>query len=677
MKRVRNVSANGTYGNYELMNVQAGVSGPIMTGTAGFRLSGAWRERDGYLKNAAGGESLNADRYIVRGQLYWEPTPGIGLRIIADRSKSDELCCDAVVIRESSYVNGAFAANGLPANGGVSVSGPGAVDDRRTANDSEFRDKIRQTGFSAQLDWDLGETADFVWIAGWRKSRAEARQESDFVAADVFSTSNNTSVTGPSSPESFTEITTITHEMRLTGTLGERIDYLFGGYYADEEIREIQSLTLGPDHQAYISAALTSVGVPGPNPARNIFAGGVSSAGNFAANHFKQNGRNFSFFTNNTFHFTDRLALNVGGRYSNDRKHGIFDQLAAFSPACAAVIARGPVLPATLAPLVPLARALTCFPFSTAVGQGPQEFDRVFKDKNFIYTVKLTGEVTEDINAYVSFSHGYKAGGFNLDPTAAVGGADPRFDSEKVDAYELGVKSQWLDRRVTANLAIFHQELKDFQVLEFTGVQFVTFNVPTAKSTGFELELVGRVMDELTLNGSVTYADARYPKDCGGVAPPASVALLCGNDLTNAPPWVLVGGLSYDRDLGNGLEVGFNANVRWEDDRRTSTQALTVVAAGTGTEGATMNLIRSPKDFQESNAKVKLRLGIGSTDDRWRVEIWGNNIFDEQTYHVVANTPLRGVSSIPGPLNAGGASLSRIAFLQEPRTYGITLRTKY
>jgi iron complex outermembrane recepter protein len=135
--------------------------------------------------------------------------------------------------------------------------------------------------------------------------------------------------------------------------------------------------------------------------------------------------------------------------------------------------------------------------------------------------------------------------------------------------------------------------------------------------------------------------------------------------------------VSYDRDLGNGLEIGFNANVRWEDDRRTSTQALTTVAAGTGTLGPTLNLIRSPNDIQESNAKVNLRFAIGSVDDRWRVEVWGNNIFDEQTYHVVANTPLRGVSSLPGPLNAGGISLSRIAFLQEPRTYGVTLRTQF
>jgi len=141
------------------------------------------------------------------------------------------------------------------------------------------------------------------------------------------------------------------------------------------------------------------------------------------------------------------------------------------------VITRGPLLPAQLQPLAPLARALTCFPFATQVGQGPAEFDRVFKDSELVYTLKLAGEITDGVNAYASFSHGYKAGGFNLDPTAAAGGADPRFRSEKIDAYDLGVKSRLFDRRLTANLAVFYEDLSDFQLLEFTGVQFTTFNV--------------------------------------------------------------------------------------------------------------------------------------------------------------------------------------------------------
>jgi len=668
--------ANFTAGNYDLTAIQAGFSAPLVQDALAFRLAGAYRKRDGWLRNIAGGDSNDQNRYLVRGQLLWQIAPEIDLRVIADVSKSDEQCCDAVIIRESSYAtNGLYAVSGLPANGGVSVSGPGAVEDRRSANNRTFKDSIAQNGISAELNWSIGG-GQLTWISGYRRSRAEAAQESDFVAANAYSTSVGTSTSAFGAPESFTRIVTITHEARYAGST-DRWDYLFGAYYATEEIKEMQSLSLGPDFQAYISAALTSVGVPGPNPARNIFAGGVDAAGSYAANLFTQDGRNWSVFTNNTFHITDQLGFNFGLRYSADRKEGAFDQLAANSPACAAVIARTPLLPASLQPLAPLARALTCFPFATAVGLGPQEFNRVFEDEQLVYTAKVTYELNDDINTYVSFSHGYKAGGFNLDPTAALGGADPRFKSETVDAYELGVKSQLFDRRLTANLAVFHQDLEDFQVLEFTGVQFQTFNVPKAQSTGFELELSGRLTEALSANAAVTYADAKYPSDCGGPAPSATVALLCGNSLTNAPEWVIVGGFNYEREILNDLEFGFNVQARYESDRRTSTQALTPVAAGTGTRGPNLNLILSPNDIQEANTKVNLRVSLGSTDDRWRLEFWGNNITDEQTRSVTANTPLRGVASLPGPLNAGGISLSRVAFLQEPRTYGVTLRTRF
>ena len=78
---------------------------------------------------------------------------------------------------------------------------------------------------------------------------------------------------------------------------------------------------------------MSALGAPA-NSAQNIFASGVSAAGNFANNSDAQNARNYSIFTNNTFNVTDQFAVNVGARYSNDRKHGIFKQLAANSPAC-------------------------------------------------------------------------------------------------------------------------------------------------------------------------------------------------------------------------------------------------------------------------------------------------------------------------------------------------------
>lgn len=680
--------ANASYGNYDLVSLQGGISVPLAEGTAGFRLSAAYRNRDGFLINAAGQDSNDRNRYLIRGQFYYEPTDTFNLRIIGDYSKSNEHCCDAVVVRESSYATaGLFAVSGLPANGGVTFSGPGTVGSLRSNSDAQFRDGIEQWGVSAEARLRFGD-AELTYIAGYRHSRAESTQESDFVGLPVFSTSNDGSTSVAGSNNSFTRINTLTQELRLAGiAFNDSVDYLFGAYYSSERIREIQSLTMGPAHQAYISAALTSVGVPGPNPALNIFAGGVSSAGNFANNLFRQNGTNWSLFTNNTIHLNDAFAINFGLRYSDDSKDGSFDQLSANSPACSAVRARAGLLPATLQPLAPLAIALTCFPFATQVNTGagtPLEFDNNFSDNELIYTGKLLFEPASNVNMYLSFTHGYKSGGFNLDPTAAANGADPRFQSETVNAYEFGIKTQWLDNRLTANLAVFRQDFSNFQVLEFTGVQFQTFNVGGARAEGFELETTLRPTRGLIFNASVTYSDANYDDDCDGGVFNVVVSPLCGQSLTNAADWTVVAGFDWTHPLGNTLEFNLNGNVRLESDRRVSTQALLQVATGTGNislpnfpGGATNNYVLIPEGIEDSNAKVNLRAAIGAQDQSWRLEFWAVNLFDVRTRNVTFSVPLRGVGTLPGPLNAGGIGVARGSFLQEPRTYGVTLRGRF
>jgi iron complex outermembrane recepter protein len=683
--------ANATYGNYDLMSVQGGVSAPLAEGTMGFRLSGAYRKRDGYIRNVVGGESNNKNRYLLRGQLYWEPNADLNVRIIGDYSKSDEKCCDAIVLKESSYatvpvafVGGApitsFGANGLPNNGGITVSGFDAFKDGRSSNNFELTDKIKQWGMSGTIEYDLGG-AQLTAITGYRDFNAQSTQETDLSTLRVFSVSTPSSASTNNTQRAFTELKTFSQELRVAGSLGDKFDYLVGGYFVREKIREVQAITLGSDFQAYISAPLTSVGVPGPNSALNIFAGGVSASGNYANNLFTQNARNFSVFTNNTFRLTDALAVNFGVRYSSDRKRGAFSQLSASSPACLSAVSRiGLLSPGFGGSTLPGAAAqLTCFPFTTqanALGAAtasvpflPITFDRVFKDNELVYTGKLTYEASSNINTYLSYTHGYKSGGFNLDPAAAAGGANPAFKSEKVNAFEFGLKTKLIDNALTANLAVFHQDLTDFQVLEFTGVQFQTFNVPKAKSTGFELETIARLSNEFSFNTSITYSDARYPKSCAPASFPVIVRQLCGQDLTNAPKWVGIAGFDYTKEFGSNMAFGFNTSVRLESDRRTSTQAVEANSAGV--------LIPNALDVQDGNAKVNFRASVGEKEGKWAIEFWGQNIFDVATRNVTFNTPLRGIGALPGPLNADRLSVSRAAFKQEPRTYGLTVRTKF
>ena len=103
--------------------------------------------------------------------------------------------------------------------------------------------------------------------------------------------------------------------------------------------------------------------------------------------------------------------------------------------------------------------------------------------------------------------------------------------------------------------------------------------------------------------------------------------------------------------LDNGMPYFLTGTVRSESERRTSTQAVDDTGA------------RLADDIQDANSKLNLRAGISTADDRWTFEIWGNNVTDEQTKNVTFNMPLRGTA--------------RGVFIQDPATYGVTLRTRF
>ena len=681
--------ANASYGNFDFVNVQGGVSLPISEGVAGVRLSGAYRRRDGFLDSSTGAESLNRDRYIVRGQFLWEPSADLSVRLIGDYSRAKENCCDGVIIRETELAAD-FAFHGLPRDG-VEDFGPGALE-RRNSNGSLFRNNQRQWGVSGQIDYTLSDAAKLVYIGGYREFRARSDQDSDFVNLNVFysgSGADTGAATGTADfPSNGGPIKTMTHELRLQGNaFADRLDYLVGAYYSDEKIRETQSMTLGTHYQAAVTAFNFGRAI-GPNGLFALTALGnggvpVNTAGNFAINRFGADSESFSVFTHNVFDITDNIALTLGARYVDETKDGFFDQLAASSPACQA-ISNGVILGTIPAALRGAALATTCFPFATSVdltapaaaGGGlasrllplPREFETTFKDDEITYTGQLSYNTNEGTLVYGSFSHGFKSGGFNLDPTSAVNGSDPRFQSEKVDAYELGVKTEFADGRIRANLAIFRMDLSDFQVLEFTGVQFLTFNVDNARSQGAELELFGRFDPNISMNLALTYADAEYGKDCdkGLAASPAisSIRRLCGQPLTNAPKFTGVAGVTYDgplNDNGWGLLASFNAN--YSSKRRTSTIPFDLLTVN----GVPNTFVPIPFDYQEAYIKMNARLGVTLPGDRFSIEGWVNNLSDEQTRGITANTPLR------GPAGAR----SRVAFIEEPRTYGITVRAKF
>ncbi|MEE4201739.1 TonB-dependent receptor [Erythrobacter sp.] len=682
--------ANASYGNFDFVNVQAGVSLPVVDDTLGVRLSGAYRRRDGVLTNQLGEDLNDRDRYSLRGQVYWEPSADVSLRLIADFASADESCCAALIVRESELFSApALIANGLPADGGAPFIGEEFLDQRLTNTTSDLVNGYDNLGLSAELNWDFSDSASLTYIGSWRDFDDFSSRSTDFVGLAVFSVGEGDSIFDGGGPNRG-EIETWTHELRLQGeAFDDVLEWLVGVYYSDEQISTQRGvLGLGPDYEAYINTFLLSAGQPDADTLAFIGTGGLQGnpnavtdavfTGAFADNRFSQDAESLAFFTHNTVNITDTLGFVFGLRYTEDRKDGAFEQAAASNPGCSAT---NPAFGATGL------NGLLCFAFASPVGDAdtvglPREFGNgalggafdEFNDDQLIYTAKLLWEPTPDINTYLSVTTGYKSGGFNLDASATleaadnpVGVADPRFDSETIDAYELGVKTTLFGGDGTLNIAVFHQELENFQVLEFTGVSFQTFNVPSAKATGFEIDFNAQVTPTFALNAAMTYSDARYPSDCieGDISALVAAGLvetaanLCGADLTNAPAFVGNLGLIYENEItSSGWVMTASANMRYESDRRTSTQPSEIGAAFT---------TPLPFDVQNGNARINARLGFTTPDEAFTFEVWGNNLTDYIARNVTFNTPLRGTANVR----------SRGAYIEDPRTYGVTVRTKF
>ncbi|MBU7579209.1 MAG: TonB-dependent receptor, partial [Porphyrobacter sp.] len=384
----------------------------------------------------------------------------------------------------------------------------------------------------------------------------------------------------------------------------------------------------------------------------------------------------------NTFEITDGLELTPGARYVGERKTGSFTQPFnnnRICPASVSAIAGGRI-PAAL---VPAFVAFGCFGFTAPVnlpaalpapGFLPlvRSFNTRFRDEELIYTANLNYAINPDVNVYAGFTHGFKAGGINLDSTAAVRGQDPVFASEIVDSYEVGIKSRFLNDALTVNLAAFHMDFTNFQVLEFTGTAFETFNVPIAKSTGVELEGLIRPNRELTINFGLTALNARYPQNCAGTNTTVTVNSLCGFDLTNAPQIIAIPGANWEKPISDSVEFFISGQVRAESDQRTSTQAIVppTVAAGSSQAQVQTAVDAAPliiADIQDGKAFVNMRAGLRFADGKYSIEGWVNNLTDEVVRGVTFNTTLRG----------SGAANSRSAFTLPPRQYGVTLRAKF
>jgi iron complex outermembrane recepter protein len=631
-------------GDYGLMEGSASVTGPLAADKVAGRLYVAARDRDGYLDVHRGAgpraEDMDNDRNVVttRGQLLFTPSEALDIRLTADYSKRKENCCGGV-----QTFNGpaALAINALTA--GAGLRSPPDPFERDAYLNRSTAQEIEDVGASAEINWDLDALggATLTSVTGWRNWEFTNGQDADFTAADIWYREAD--------GRHGTEFGQLSQELRLAGET-ERVNWLVGAFYTREQLDSQQQLQFGTQFANYVWALTGGAGSPAIP-----FMVGRYTAGEGQQDTYDQDSDSWALFTNNSFRVTDALELTVGLRYTSESKD--LDTLyrnTHTGAGCQAL--RNNIL------AIPAAARTAVFGIGCAAMADPiynsLANEQSLDESEWSGTAKIAYRFTESVMSYASYARGYKAGGFNLDRVrtgssalnpgrpGGVGAAlDTSFARELVDSYEVGFKTQWLGNSLLLNASVFYQDYQDFQLNTFDGIQFLVTSIEQVTSQGVDFDMIWYTpLEQLSLQGGVTYADTQI-EDPVALANPGLYSPLRKNDrLSFAPEWSASLSATFEQPMSATLVWRTNLGVKHTSEYNTGS-----------------NLV--PQKAQDALTLLNARTGIGTADDRWMIEVWAQNLTDEEYYQVVFDAPLQ-----TGSFNA---------FLGAPRTYGVTTRFKF
>ncbi|HWL46649.1 MAG TPA: TonB-dependent receptor, partial [Sphingomonadaceae bacterium] len=689
--------AEASYGNYDYRRFGGGVTGPV-GGDFAYRVDGVYTKRDGFMHDVISGRDINnRDRYLVRGKLLYEPGDDLSVMLIADYAKRNEECCvgsylpprDVTRNPDGTLAYGPSSmvtlmqgiVSNVPGAGAGLVLGDTYNREVALTPGRDFRSDVHDWGLSGEVNWSLGGVS-LTSITAYRDWKYTKGQDADFSNLDI--------MTRPSDGSGFTRFRTFSQELRLRGSaFDDRLDWLVGGYFAHEKLALDDNLSYGADYDQFVSAragaaspalaafplfgfrnlngfAAAFATAQGGSPAVvDAVAGQVLNtpldANTVVRDHFRQTDRNFALFTHNIVKLSDTLSLTLGARYTDDRKTlaadlnsnsscGVYLDNISRLRALAAAPGTDPMAAALAAGLANQVLApLAGFPCVVNAVNGTASTRK--KEGEWSGTAVLSFKPTDRLLTYVSYSRGYKAGGFNLDrsplfDSRTLGSTLDldvlKFEPEKVDSYEVGAKFK--GRQFNINVAAFYEIFKSFQLNTFNGVNFFVTDIKGCKddlgdtdqdlivgnsscantrsgvtSKGFEIEASLYPTRDFTVAAGFVYADSKYRDDLVGTTdffvPANGNSLqptlfgLPGGRLSNSAKYVVTGSANWTPPIGDRLRGLVYADFRY------------------------MSALNSGSDLfaekeQPGVMLVNARLGLGEARGNWSLEFWAQNLFN-------------------------------------------------
>jgi len=243
-------------------------------------------------------------------------------------------------------------------------------------------------------------------------------------------------------------------------------------------------------------------------------------------------------------------------------------------------------------------------------------------DKHWSGHIGLDWDVGDDAMLYGRITRGFKSGGFFGGFAFSEAALDP-YDEEIVYSYEVGFKSQWLDRALQVNGALYYYDYQDVQgyTQVYSGITDSVLtklgNLGDAEHKGAELDVVWVPLEGLSLQGSIGWLDAKIvDSDTIGTDQAGVPVPIEGMRRTLAPEWSTSLQARYVWSIGSSLAGSAQLNYTWRDDLKNEDSLL-----------STIDMAAFSQDHYQT---VSARFSIGAADQSWDIALVGRNLTGEE-----------------------------------------------
>jgi iron complex outermembrane receptor protein len=442
-------------------------------------------------------------------------------------------------------------------------------------------------GTSLEANWTLG-TGTLTSLTAFRHFKWSNYQSDDMTTFDIFGTGI------------LEDQHQYSEELRYASDLSGPLTYVVGAYVDQQGENATAFAHVGVDAFAPFGAPLDSNPTPGEGYIQ-----------------IHTHDRSYAAFGQADYHFTSNWVLTAGYRYTQQEK-GITQYLVG-DPTGQFV----PTVPAS-------------------------SFTRTDTDPS--YNTSLKYLFTDNSMAYLTFSHGFKAGGFNAFSFGLIqsNGQVAEFAPEHVNNYEFGTKTTFADGRLRLNADVFYMDYRNLQVNSLIQnssgiIDFVTSNAAKARSKGVELELQARVTADLQATIGYGYTDAKFTSFPGATPTGGDFT---GHTLAESPKNSVGAALDYKHAVSPNWNLIGRGELVYRSSRFSDPD-------------------NTPALVDPGYSVVNMRLGVASPDDALRIELWARNLLDRDYVNI------RGFGSSafsPGSLDES---------IGDPRTYGVEFSYKW